>query len=41
MVAGTRDNPLPSYPGRANFSPTSLSGLADSLHEDRELIPGR
>ena len=24
MVSGTRDNPFPSYPGRANFSLISL-----------------
>ena len=34
MVSGTRDNPPPSYPGRANFSLISLKNSTDCLHEN-------
>ena len=33
MVSGTRANPPPSYPKRANFSLISLQNSADRLHE--------
>ena len=34
MVSGTRFNPPPSYPGRANFSLISLKNSTDCLHEN-------
>ena len=34
MVSGTRDNPPPSYPDRANFSLISLKNSTDCLHEN-------
>ena len=34
MVSGTRDNPTPSYPGRANFSLISLKNSTNCLHEN-------
>ena len=40
MVSGTRDNPLPSYPGRANFSLISLKNSTDCLHENTNSFRG-
>ena len=34
MVSGTRDNPPPSYPGRANFSLISLKNSTNCLQEN-------
>ena len=41
MVSGTRDNPPPSYPGRANFSPVSLASSTNRSHEDHQLVKRR
>ena len=40
MISGTRDNPPPSYPGRANFSLLSLKNSTNRLHENRDLVSG-
>ena len=34
MVSGTRDNPPPSYPGRANFSLISLKNSTNRTYEN-------
>ena len=38
MVLGTQDNPPPSYPGRANFSPVSLTSSKNRLHGNHQLV---
>ena len=40
MITGTRDNPSPSYPGRASFSLISLTNSTNRLLENRELVSG-
>ena len=40
MISSKRDNPTPSYPGRANFSLISLKKGTNRLHENFELVSG-
>ena len=37
MISGTRHNPPPELPGRANFSIIYLKNSTNRLHENREL----